>query len=103
MQHDPADNAECSPGGSAPKYIMFPSATDGGLEEFSICSRRSIGATLEARSSSCFVPGTFIYIVYTSACFVTDVLAQCAHLHSDSNKFVIFCLSSYRAFWFRVW
>ncbi|XP_064400640.1 disintegrin and metalloproteinase domain-containing protein 10-like [Halichondria panicea] len=54
--HDPADNAECSPGGSAPKYIMFPSATDGGLEEFSICSRRSIGATLEARSSSCFVP-----------------------------------------------
>lgn len=55
FQHDPSDDLECTPAGSAPKYIMYPSATNGGLREFSICSRRSIGRTLETRSS-CFVP-----------------------------------------------
>lgn len=52
--HDPSDNPECSPPGNLPKYIMFPSATGNGLKEFSSCSRRSIGNTLETRSS-CFV------------------------------------------------
>lgn len=71
MQHDPP---RCTPEGSQPKYIMFPSATSNGLREFSECSRESIGQTLDVRSSLCFIQSTY------TACWVI-LFSVCVYLY----------------------
>mmetsp|Transcript_28356 Transcript_28356/g.84904 ORF Transcript_28356/g.84904 Transcript_28356/m.84904 type:complete len:681 (+) Transcript_28356:240-2282(+) len=54
--HDPT-TAECSPGGNAGNFIMFPQATDGSRpnnELFSPCSRTFMRNVLDRKRNSCF-------------------------------------------------
>ena len=60
MQHDPENNADCTPSGADGNYIMFARATSGDKKnnnQFSPCSLKSINSVLgfKARSETgCF-------------------------------------------------
>ena len=73
VQHDPP---RCTPEGSQPKYIMFPSATNNGLQEFSECSRESIGQTLDVRSGLCFIQSMHLF-VFVNVCLCMQCMIVC--------------------------
>ncbi|KAJ8311382.1 hypothetical protein KUTeg_010737, partial [Tegillarca granosa] len=59
--HDPENNAQCSPGGDNGNYIMYARATSGtqsNNEKFSSCSIKEVGPILAAKardSNGCFI------------------------------------------------
>ena len=70
IQNDPANNAECVPGGSAGNYIMFARATSGDKpnnRRFSPCSRSKMNAVMEVKGrcqeSKCCFKGTVSYLI----------------------------------------
>ncbi|PFX34886.1 Disintegrin and metalloproteinase domain-containing protein 10 [Stylophora pistillata] len=56
-EHDPA-TAQCSPGGQAGNFIMYPKASDGHEPNnylFSSCSKQEVSSVISARGPLCFI------------------------------------------------
>ena len=55
--HDPSEAGRCSPGGDNGNFVMYPGSIGSShvRSEFSQCSNKEIGRTLEQTNHSCLI------------------------------------------------